>query len=311
VVTIAQGTFSFKLKFKINLVYLEALPGYNRKVKSDYQQFKNTVMEHYGEYGRHDLPWRKNQSPYYVAVSEIMLQQTQVDRVIPFFNNWMKQFPNWKKLANAPQSDVLRAWKGLGYNSRALRLQKLAREVTDVYKEKIPSNYELLLKLPGIGPYTAGAIRAFAFDQYTPLIETNIRRIFIYHFFNNESYISDTEIFETMNDMGEIENPREWYAALMDYGSTLPKIIKHNPNIQSKHYKKQSKFDGSDRQIRGKILDILLETKKISKKKIFEQLYEYNSRKDSNSEKERYQKITDQLEKENFIKQTKKSFILR
>lgn len=259
-------------------------------------------MEYYGEYGRHDLPWRTKQAPYYVAVSEIMLQQTQVDRVIPFFKNWMKQFPSWKALANAPQSDVLRAWKGLGYNSRALRLQKLAQVVTDEYKERIPSDYGLLLKLPGIGPYTAGAIRAFAFNEYTPLIETNIRRIFIHHFFKGESNISDAEIFEVMSDIGEVNEPREWYAALMDYGSTLPKIIKHNPNKQSKHYTKQSKFQGSDRQIRGKILDILLESKKLPKERVFEKL---------GDEHERYQKIVDQLEKENFIKQTKKTLILR
>lgn len=259
-------------------------------------------MEYYGEYGRHDLPWRIKQTPYHVAVSEIMLQQTQVDRVVPFFKNWMKQFPSWKALANAPQSDVLRAWKGLGYNSRALRLQKLAQVVTNEYRGRIPSDYELLLKLPGIGPYTAGAIRAFAFNEYTSLIETNIRRIFIHHFFKGESNVSDTAIFEVMNDMGHIDEPREWYAALMDYGSTLPKIIKHNPNKQSKHYSKQSKFEGSDRQIRGKILDILLETKKLSKEKAFEKL---------GSEHERYQKIVNQLEKENFIKQTKKTLILQ
>lgn len=271
-------------------------------MKLDYQQFKNTVMEYYGEYGRHNLPWRIKQSAYHVAVSEIMLQQTQVDRVIPFFKNWMKQFPSWVSLANAQQSDVLRAWKGLGYNSRALRLQKLAQEVTDIYKGRLTSDYESLLKLPGIGPYTAGAIRAFAFNEYTPLIETNIRRIFIHHFFKGESDISDTEIFTIMNGIGEIENPREWYAALMDYGSTLPRIIKHNPNKQSKHYSKQNKFEGSDRQIRGRILDILLETRKLSKEKIFEKL---------GNENERYQKIADKLEKENFIKQTKKSISLR
>lgn len=270
-------------------------------------------MEYYGEYGRHDLPWRKKQSPYHVTVSEIMLQQTQVDRVIPFFKNWMKQFPNWRALSSAPQSDVLRAWKGLGYNSRALRLQKLARIVTEEYKGQLPSNYELLLKLPGVGPYTAGAVCAFAFNEYTPLIETNIRRIFIHHFFKGQADVTDKEIFEIINDIGEIENPREWYAALMDYGSTLPKIIKHNPNKQSKHYTRQSKFEGSDRQIRGKILDILLEEKKLAKEKVFEELSQdlCHSGIDPESQKSRYQKIADQLEKEHFIKQTKKSLILR
>ena len=271
-------------------------------MNSDYRQFYNIVMEYYGEYGRHDLPWRIKSTPYRVAVSEIMLQQTQVDRVIPFFKNWMKQFPSWKKLVEAKQSEVLRAWKGLGYNSRALRLQKLAQAIVTQYKGRLPQEYNELLKLPGVGPYTAGAIRAFAFDEYTPIIETNIRRIFIHHFFKGKGEVTDAQIFEIMDDMGEIENSREWYAALMDYGSTLPKIIKHNPNKQSKHYTKQSKFEGSDRQIRGKILDILLNKLKISKETLFEELGEEN---------ERYQKIVNQLEKESFIKQTKKSLILR
>jgi len=266
-------------------------------------------MEYYGEYGRHHLPWREKPSPYRVVVSEIMLQQTQADRVIPFFNDWMKQFPSWKKLAEAKQSEVLRAWKGLGYNSRALRLHKLAQSVVNDYKGRLPQDYESLLNLPGIGPYTAGAIRAFAFNLYTPLIETNIRRIFIHHFFADRDEVSDREIMEIMEDMGEIENPREWYASLMDYGATLPKIIKHNPNKQSQHYTKQSKFEGSDRQIRGKILDILLDKQKISKEKLS---YELSSRAPiGGTEIERYQKILDDLEKEGFIKQTKKSLILR
>ena len=268
-------------------------------------------MEYYGEHGRPNLPWRKNPTPYKVTVSEIMLQQTQVDRVIPFFNNWMKQFPSWRALADAPQSDVLRAWKGLGYNSRALRLQKLAQIIVSDYTGRLPNDYKVLPGLPGIGPYTAGAIRAFAFDLYTPIIETNIRRVFIHHFFNDQSDVSDADILHIMHDMGEIEHPREWYAALMDYGSTLPKIINHNPNTQSKHYTKQSKFAGSDRQLRGKILDILLENKKISKEQVFQKLCHCEEQSNLKKETQRYQNICNQLEKEGFIKQTKKSLILR
>jgi A/G-specific adenine glycosylase len=270
-------------------------------MKSDYQKFRNTVMEYYGEYGRHELPWRTNHSAYRVTVSEIMLQQTQVDRVIPFFKKWMKQFPSWKALANAPQSEVLRHWKGLGYNSRALRLQKLAQAVCNEYRGRLPHDYDVLLKLPGIGPYTAGAIRAFAFNEWTPLIETNIRRVYIHHFFNGELDVSDTEIMEIINDMGEMEEPRIWYAALMDYGATLPKIIKHNPNRQSKHYTRQSKFEGSDRQIRGRILDILLEKNKQSVNAIYVKL---------GDEHARYQKILEQLQKEGFVVIQKKSVSL-
>lgn len=271
---------------------------------NDYQQFKNTVMEYYAEHARADLPWRVDTRPYYIVVSEIMLQQTQVERVIPFFKKWIGVFPNWKRLAGAPQSQVLRYWKGLGYNSRALRLQKLAQSITDTYHGRLPQDYKKLLDLPGIGPYTAGAVRAFAFDQYTPIIETNIRRVFIHHFFKGQAGVTDQQIREVMDDLGDIDNPREWYWALMDYGSQLPKIEKYNPNQQSKHYTRQSEFKGSDREIRGQILGVLLEQKndRILKEKIFKKL---------GFEHERYQKIANQLEKEDFIKQTKKSLILR
>jgi len=271
-------------------------------MKSDYQKFRNTVMEYYGEYGRHDLPWRKKPTPYRVIVSELMLQQTQVDRVIPFFKNWMKEFPSFRALANAQQSEVLRHWKGLGYNSRALRLQKLAQEVTEAHNGRLPADYTKLLALPGVGPYTAGAVRAFAFNQWTPLIETNIRRVFIHHFFKGKSEVSDSEIMKIIKEIGEIEEPRTWYAALMDYGATLPKIIKHNPNRQSKHYSRQSKFEGSDRQIRGSILEILLEHNTLSRTQLFEIL---------GSEDDRYQKILNQLEKEGFLLISKKSISLR
>ena len=270
-------------------------------------------MEYYYECGRDGLPWRKNPTTYYVTVSEIMLQQTQVDRVVPFFKKWMKQFPTWRVLGKAPWPEVLGTWKGLGYNSRALRLQKLAQEVTEIHNGQLPSNYKLLIKLPGIGPYTAGAILAFAFNSYIPLIETNIRRVFIHHFFKEDGQVSDSEIFEIMSDIGEIEDARKWYSALMDYGSTLPKIIKHNPNIQSKHYTKQSKFKDSNRQIRGKILEVLLQQKnhKISKQKLFTTLYDYKERGNPKDKRKLYQKICDKLVRENFIRQTKKSLILR
>ncbi len=262
------------------------------------QQFKNIVIEYYTEYGRHDLPWRKKHSAYYVVVSEIMLQQTQVERVIPFFKKWIQQFPNWKALASAPQSQILVCWKGLGYNSRALRLQKLARIIVNDYKGKFPSNYKDILALPGVGAYTAGAIKAFVFNEYIPIIETNIRRVYIHHFFSEESQVSDKEIFNLMESLDEIENPREWYWALMDYGAQLPKIEKYNPNQQSKHYTKQSRFKGSDREIRGKILDILLKEKthSLTQTKLFLLLGDEN---------ERYKKILQDLEREGFIKKEK------
>lgn len=293
-------------------------------MKTDYQQFKNIVMEYYGGHGRHHLPWRENQSPYYVLVSEIMLQQTQVDRVIPFFKRWMEKFPNIKKLARAKQSDVLYLWKGLGYNSRALRLQKCAQVIVSSNSGVIPSDYKKLLALPGVGPYTAGALMNFAFNTWTPIIETNIRRIFIHHFFNDQVDISDMDILDMVEHVGYTEEPRIWCAALMDYGSTLPKIIKHNPNLRSKHYTKQSKFEGSDRQIRGKILDILLKeknhtiTKTILFKKIYTQFHpEFISGSKTkivsihDKEKDRYQKILKKMINEGFLVKEKKSIILK
>jgi A/G-specific adenine glycosylase len=225
--------------------------------------FQKMIWKFYQQNGRHDLPWRKNTNSYAITVSEIMLQQTQVDRVIPFFKNWMRLFPNWKQLANAKQTDILRAWKGLGYNSRALRLHKLAKEVVEKYSGRLPNNRTKLEALPGIGPYTAGAIRAFVFNEPEIFIETNIRRIFIHHFFNDRQNVSDTDIFEYIQKTVDLKKTREWYWALMDYGSTLAKQVP-NPNRKSKHYVKQSTFTGSDRQIRGKILALLLDRDKIS-----------------------------------------------
>lgn len=275
-------------------------------------------MEYYGEYGRHNLPWRENQSPYYVLVSEVMLQQTQVDRVVPFFEIWMKQFPNIEKLAKAKQVDVLKVWKGLGYNSRALRLQKCAQIVVTDYNGIIPADYKKLLGLSGIGPYTAAAVMNFAYDSWIPLIETNIRRVFIHHFFEGKSNISDSEIMELVRDIPYVESPRIWTAALMDYGASLPKIIKHNPNKQSKHYSRQSKFSGSDRQIRGMILEILLEKRngKMLQSLLFKKLFKlYYSLEKGNpefqDEQQRYKNIITKLITEGFIVKEKKSIILK
>lgn len=258
-------------------------------------EFQKMIWKFYRLYGRHDLPWRKNTSSYAVTVSEIMLQQTQVDRVIPFFKNWMKLFPNWKQLSIAKQNDVLRAWKGLGYNSRALRLHALVKEVVKKYNGRLPNDRSKLESLPGIGLYTAGAIRAFVFNEPEVFIETNIRRVFIHHFFADAENISDQEIFPLIKKSLETRNlkleTRDWYWALMDYGSVLAKQIP-NPNRKSKHYTKQSKFEGSDRQLRGKILELLLENKKLSIGELTKQLKE---------KKIRIEKIVKSLEKEGFI----------
>lgn len=221
---------------------------------------------------RSNLPWRKNITPYKILVSEIMLQQTQVARVVDFFNKWLEVFPDFESLARASTSDVLRMWKGLGYNNRGLRLQKLAQmvvstnsitgpTVTEPVEVTLPKTKSELEKLPGIGPYTAGAIMAFAYNKPEVFIETNIRRVFIHHFFPDEEGISDKQLFPLITQTLDIKKPRKWYWALMDYGSQIPKQEKFNPNKQSKHYTKQSKFAGSVREMRSLVTQFVLNEK--------------------------------------------------
>jgi len=147
------------------------------------REFQDVVMHYWKKEGRHTLPWRKTRDPYAILVSEIMLQQTQVDRVVPYFEKWIRRFPTVQSLAKAPLSDVLKEWSGLGYNRRAKLLRECAIAIVEKYSGKVPKDFAALVALPAIGPYTAGAIRAFAFDEPDIFIETNIRTALIHHFF--------------------------------------------------------------------------------------------------------------------------------
>lgn len=220
------------------------------------QQFVDTVLAFYKEYGRHELPWRQTYDPYAILVSEMMLQQTQVDRVIPKYKTFLKKYPTIQILARASLADVLTLWQGLGYNRRAKMLLSCAQVIVALHKGVFPKTEEALVALPGIGPYTAKAVLAFAFNTPVALIETNVRAVFLHHFFNGESEILDAQLVQyivlTCNNL----NPREWYYALMDYGSFIKKEF-GNPNTKSKHYTKQSSFKGSDRQIRGAVIRLL------------------------------------------------------
>ncbi len=279
-----------------------------RLTKSQVIKFQKKIFDYYTAQGRHHLPWRtKKRTPYQVLVSEVMLQQTQVDRVIPFFKNWMKVFPHWKSLAQASQADVLRAWKGLGYNSRALRLQKLAQVVMSEHGGKLLSNKALLQKLPGIGPYTAGAVRVFAFGLSDVFIETNIRRIFIHEFLSHKKNVTDTEIVELVTQTLPEKDVFIWYSALMDYGATLPKILKNNPNKKSKHYTKQSTFKGSDREIRGRVLDFLLHKNSQTYTSLLKKLQDEKIVCDDT----RLHALLIQLEKEGFLKVRGKKVFLK
>ena len=223
--------------------------------------FRKIVLSHYKAKGRHDLPWRYTTNPYHILVSELMLQQTQVARVLPKYKAFLTKFPNIETLSKAPLESVLSLWVGLGYNRRAKYLKEAASAV--VAKGGVfPQTEEALRLLPGVGPYTASALMAFAFDTTTVMIETNIRTVFLFHFYKNKKEkVSDKEILDLVAKTLPRAGFRSWYYALMDYGAFL-KREQGSHNKQSLTYKKQSVFNGSNRQIRGAIIRVL--TKSIS-----------------------------------------------
>ncbi len=222
--------------------------------------FREIIWGYYHEHQR-DLPWRTAESdgrydPYKIMVSEVMLQQTQVTRVIPKYQEFLERFPNVKTLAQSSLADVLSSWNGLGYNRRAKFLWQAAQHIEQDYNGAFPNTLDKLITLPGIGKNTAGAILAYAYNQPVPFIETNIRTIYLHHFFKDEQAVSDQAIREVVAQTIDSDHPREWYWALMDYGAHLKATI-GNVSRNSKHYAKQSTFSGSRRQIRGRIIKLL------------------------------------------------------
>lgn len=216
-------------------------------------RFQKIVWAYYKKSGRHDLSWRRTRDPYRILVSEIMLQQTQVERVKKFYPAFIKKFPTAKTLAKAPLSAVLRAWQGLGYNRRAKMLQTAAKELAMQKIETIAD----LETLPGVGPYTARAVAAFAWNEDTVFIETNIRTAVIEHFFPEQKEVSDAQIEEVLYDALPEGEARLWYSALMDYGASLKRSgISHNAKLKS--YAKQPAFSGSLREARGALLRALV-----------------------------------------------------
>jgi A/G-specific adenine glycosylase len=200
-----------------------------------------------------------------------MLQQTQVPRVIEKYANFIRRFPDFATLAQAPLGAVLKEWQGLGYNRRAIAVKKIAEIVQREYGGVLPKDTEMLVKLPGIGAYTAAAIGAFAFNRPAVFIETNIRAVFIHTFFNDRTNVSDKEILPLIEQTLDRKNPRKWYWALMDYGVMLKKEFA-NPARRSSHHKKQSRFEGSNRQLRGRILKLLTASDGLTKAAIIKAL---------------------------------------
>ncbi len=240
------------------------------------------------------FPWRNTTNPYHILVSEIMLQQTQASRVVEKYKEFIKKYPSFKKLSKATLRDVLSLWQGLGYNRRAKALLEIAQ------RGRFPKSEEELLNLPGVGVYTARAILAFAYNIPTVFIETNIRTVFIYHFFRDQEIVHDYEILELIEKTLDRENPRYWYYALMDYGAELKKEHK-DISKKSKHYIKQSTFKGSDRQLRGKIISLLVENKRVTVKELITK---------SSFTKERVVTQLIQLEKEKIVREHNKKYLI-
>jgi A/G-specific adenine glycosylase len=225
------------------------------------QQFITTVWHYYQAHGRHDLPWRQPEpdgsfDPYKILVSELMLQQTQVARVLGKYPQFLAQFPSVQALASAPLGSVLVAWQGLGYNRRAKYLWQAAQKIASDYGGALPKTSKELAALPGVGANTAGALLAYAFDQPSVFVETNIRTVFIYHFFQGQSSISDSDILALVQKTLPQANYRNWYWALMDYGAYLKQKVGNNISA-SRSYHRQSPLRGSRREIRGQVLRLL------------------------------------------------------
>lgn len=232
--------------------------------QKEIKQFQKEILLWYTK-NKRDLPWRQTRDPYRILVSEIMLQQTQVSRVIPKYAAWLAVFPTLESLANAKTAEVLKLWSGLGYNRRALYLQKCAKEIIEKNHGVFPKNPEILKKLPGIGDYTAAAIACFAFGQQVAVVDTNVRKVILVHFSHVMlKQVQDDTIKKVADQLLPIGKAAEWNQALMDYASSMLKKEKI-PMV------KQSTFKGSNRYYRGQIIKILLEKQKVTMSELVEQ----------------------------------------
>ncbi len=258
------------------------------------QKFREMIYGYYREHGR-TMPWRLTHNPYHILVSEIMLQQTQVQRVLEKYESFLDEFPDFPGLARAPLSEILATWQGLGYNRRAIALSRISRIVLEDFHGTLPSSVDMLVTFPGIGHATASAIAAFAFQTPAVFIETNIRRVYIHCFFDDRDNVRDDEIRPLVETTLDASNPREWYYGVMDYGVMLRKNLE-NPNRRSAHYQKQTPFEGSNRQMRGMILKTLTRRPHVTEQEIAHQLQ---------ADKAILKKNLLQLQKEGFIKKVR------
>jgi len=252
-------------------------------------EFKNLVFLNYQQQGR-KFPWHFA-DPWGVMVSEFMLQQTRAERVIPYWENWLKLWPLPKALTDASMETALRAWSGLGYNRRCRYLKESAAIIVNENDGKVPETPRALLLLPGIGPYMSSAIACFAYNYPTVFIETNIRSAVIHNFFPDRNDVRDSEIIPILEAALDRDDPRTWHYALMDYGAFL-KSTTVNPSRRSAHYTRQSPFNGSFRQARGKVIKALISIGQCGAEEL---------KRASGLEEKRLYEVLEKLKEESFV----------
>lgn len=225
--------------------------------------FRRAVWAFYRRAGRR-FPWRDTTDPYAILVSEVMLQQTQTERVVPKYREFLERFPSLEALSSASTAELLRVWQGLGYNRRALALQRAAREIAARHRGVVPSEPAELEHLPGIGAYTARAVALFAYGRPSTFIETNIRAVFIHAFFPRRFEVKDADLVPLIVATMPKQRVREWYYALMDYGARL-KRRHRDLTARSAHYVRQGRFEGSRRQLRGAIVRFVVAHREVTR----------------------------------------------
>lgn len=262
--------------------------------------FQQAIYDNFRAHQR-PMPWRETSDPYRILLSEIMLQQTQVERVKTKYAQFLDVFPHLADLARAPLAELLPVWQGLGYNRRAIALKRCAEEIVTRFGGQVPATIAELESLPGIGPYTARAVGAFAFSIPEPFIETNIRTVFIHFFFHGREQVTDRQIMPLVAATLVRDNPRDWYYALMDYGVLL-KQLHPNPGRRSSHHVRQSPFKGSNRELRSRMLRAILEQPGITVGQLARLL---------ECEREALEKNLPALEREGFVVQRGRGYAVK
>ncbi|MDD5110080.1 MAG: Fe-S cluster assembly protein HesB [Patescibacteria group bacterium] len=233
------------------------------------RRVRRRLFAWYRRHGQHDFIWRQHPTPYRVLVAEVMLQQTQVERVEPKYRRFLRRYPNIRSLARARTRELLSLWSGLGYNRRALHLRECAQQIVERHGGKIPSDPALLRQLPGVGPYTAAAINVFARNFDTVCVDVNVRRVLI-HEFKLPHHLNHRALEAVALQAMPAGRAREWHSALMDYGRMV--ATSRKTGVKSRG-KKPGAYVGSSRYYRGKIIGMLLQRKRLSFRAVADPLH--------------------------------------